>query len=209
MPIGSFDHTKHRLGDYEQRHGNLPDPTVAQLLESHRPFHNTWAETCDKLQKADADLRRMQRVRQSTIEMLEVLETLIDYFEDEDPDTLLYTLPTQYLVHGTRCPVLHAQDGTRDSGFGIWDWDCASEPRTPNFGAWDSGIQDSIFSTCLGPRTRDLKFRTQNSGLDIRNSGLGTRDSGLGTRDSGLGTRDSGLGTRDSGLNIRNLELDT
>ncbi|KAG1776254.1 hypothetical protein EV702DRAFT_1198576 [Suillus placidus] len=77
-----------RLGDYEQRHGNLPDPTVAQLLESHRPFRNTWAETCDKLRKADADLRRMQRVRQSTVEMLEVLETLIDYFEDEDPGSM-------------------------------------------------------------------------------------------------------------------------
>ncbi|KAG2347754.1 hypothetical protein BDR05DRAFT_944777 [Suillus weaverae] len=128
MPIGSYDHTGNRLGDYEQCHGNLPDPTVAQLLEANRPFCITWAETCNKFRKADADLWRMQRVRQSTVEMLEVLETLIDYFEDEDPDTLLYTLPTQYLVHGAQCPVLHAWDGTQDSGFGIWDWDCAWEP---------------------------------------------------------------------------------
>ncbi|KAG2336120.1 hypothetical protein BDR05DRAFT_953587 [Suillus weaverae] len=149
MPIRSFDHTEHRLGDYEQCHGNLPDPTVAQLLESHRPFCNTWAETCDKLRKADADLRRMQRVRQSTIEMLEVLETLIDYFEDEDPDTLLYTLPTQYLVHGARWPVLHAQDGTRDSGLRTQDSGFGTgtvlqnpEPRT-----LELGTRDSIFST--------------------------------------------------------------
>ncbi|KAG1767069.1 hypothetical protein EV702DRAFT_1271838 [Suillus placidus] len=228
MPIGSFDHTEHRLGDYEQRHGNLPDPTVAQLLESHRPFRNTWAETCDKLRKADADLRRMQRVRQSTVEMLEVLETLIDYFEDEDPDTLLYTLPTQYLVHGARWPVLHAQDGTRDSGFGIRDWDCASEPRTPNFGARDSGLGTRASGTQYSaqyqtlsyqPRTpkfgardysaRDPGLGTSNSELGTRDLTFGTRDSGLGTRDSGLGTRDSGLGTRDSGLDIRNLELDT
>jgi hypothetical protein len=41
-----------------------------------------WAETCDKLRKADADLRRMQRVRESTSEMLKVLDTLIEAFED-------------------------------------------------------------------------------------------------------------------------------
>ncbi|KAG1768231.1 hypothetical protein EV702DRAFT_1282398 [Suillus placidus] len=93
MPIRSYDHTEiesilDHLGDYEQRHGNLPDPTVAQLLEADRPFHITWAETCDKLRKADADLQRMQRVRQLTVEMLEVFETLIDYFEDEDPSSM-------------------------------------------------------------------------------------------------------------------------
>ncbi|KAG1782881.1 hypothetical protein EV702DRAFT_1264838 [Suillus placidus] len=93
MPIRSYDHTEiesilDRLGDYEQHHGNIPDPTVAQLLEADRPFRITWAETCNKLRKADADLRRMQRVRQSTVKMLEVLETLIDYFEDEDPSSM-------------------------------------------------------------------------------------------------------------------------
>ncbi|KAG1879700.1 hypothetical protein C8R48DRAFT_686760 [Suillus tomentosus] len=55
-----------RLGDYQQRHGNLPAPTVAQILEADGPFRMAWAETCDKLQKADADLRRIQRVREST-----------------------------------------------------------------------------------------------------------------------------------------------
>ncbi|KAG1764867.1 hypothetical protein EV702DRAFT_1272221 [Suillus placidus] len=225
MPIGSFDHTEHRLGDYEQRHGNLPDPTVAQLLEADRPFRITWAETCDKLRKADADLRRMQS------------QCLI-------VETLLYTLPTQYLVHGARWPVLHAQDGTRDSGFGIRDWDLCFRTPNPNFGARDSGLgtRDSVLGTRdsglqfgnsdsgltfgtreltrdprprdsdsgprdSGPRTRDsgLGLGTRDSGLGTRDSGLGTRDSGLGTRDSGLGTRDSGLGlgTRDSGLGTR------
>ncbi|KAG1783673.1 hypothetical protein EV702DRAFT_1273904 [Suillus placidus] len=46
MPIGSYDHTEIEsildcLGDYEQRHGNLPDPTVAQLLKADRPFRIT------------------------------------------------------------------------------------------------------------------------------------------------------------------------
>ncbi|KAG1859474.1 hypothetical protein C8R48DRAFT_674006 [Suillus tomentosus] len=62
MPIGSYDQAENRLGDYEQRHGNLPAPTVAQIPEADRPFRVAWAETCDKLRKADADLRRMQRV---------------------------------------------------------------------------------------------------------------------------------------------------
>ncbi|KAG1846472.1 hypothetical protein C8R48DRAFT_779475 [Suillus tomentosus] len=87
MPIGSYDQAEiqsivDRLGDYEQRHGNLPAPTVAQILEADRPFRVAWAETCDKLRKADADLRRMQRVRESTSEMLKVLDTLIEAFED-------------------------------------------------------------------------------------------------------------------------------
>ncbi|KAG2091177.1 uncharacterized protein F5147DRAFT_780057 [Suillus discolor] len=87
MPIGSYDQSEiqtivDRLGDYQQCHGNLPAPAVAQLLEADRPFRMAWAETCDKLQKADADLRRMQRVRESTSEMLKVLDTLIEFFED-------------------------------------------------------------------------------------------------------------------------------
>ncbi|KAG1866345.1 hypothetical protein C8R48DRAFT_772443 [Suillus tomentosus] len=87
MPIGSYDQAEiqtivDRLGDYQQRHGNLPDPTVAQLLEADRPFRMAWAETCDKLWKADADLQRMQRLRESTSEVPKVLDTLIDIFED-------------------------------------------------------------------------------------------------------------------------------
>ncbi|KAG1738805.1 hypothetical protein EDD22DRAFT_959440 [Suillus occidentalis] len=78
MPIGSYDQTKiqtivNRLGDYHQRYGHVPDPTVAQLLE---------ADTSDKLLKADADLWRMQRVRDSTSKLLKVLDTLISTFED-------------------------------------------------------------------------------------------------------------------------------
>jgi hypothetical protein len=70
------------LGDYHQRYAHVPDPTVAQLLEADRPFQNAWADTSNKLLKADADLRRMQRVRDSTSELLKVLDTLISTFED-------------------------------------------------------------------------------------------------------------------------------
>ncbi|KAG1759350.1 hypothetical protein EDD22DRAFT_906509 [Suillus occidentalis] len=80
MPIGSYDQTEiqtivDRLGDYHQRYG-------PQLLEADRPFRTAWADTSDKLRKADADLRRMQRVRDSTSELLKVLDTLISSFED-------------------------------------------------------------------------------------------------------------------------------
>ncbi|KAG1717463.1 hypothetical protein EDD22DRAFT_945961 [Suillus occidentalis] len=77
MPIGSYDQTEiqtivDRLGDYHQRYGRrLTDP-----------FRTAWADTSDKLRKADADLRRMQRVRDSTSELLKVLDTLISSFED-------------------------------------------------------------------------------------------------------------------------------
>ncbi|KAG1764989.1 hypothetical protein EDD22DRAFT_881653 [Suillus occidentalis] len=78
MPIGSYDQTEIQT----IRYGRVPDPTVAQLLEADRPFRTAWADTSDKLQKADADLRRMQRVRDSTSELLKVLDTLISSFED-------------------------------------------------------------------------------------------------------------------------------
>ncbi|KAG1752012.1 hypothetical protein EDD22DRAFT_914804 [Suillus occidentalis] len=86
MPIGSYDQTEiqtivDRLGDYHQRYGRVPDPTVAQLLEADRPFQTAWADTSDKLRKADADLQRMQRVRDSTSKLLKVY-TLISSFED-------------------------------------------------------------------------------------------------------------------------------
>jgi hypothetical protein len=70
------------LGDYHQYYGCVPDPTVAQLLETDRPFRTAWADISDKLLKADADLQRMQRVRNSTSELLKVLDTLISAFED-------------------------------------------------------------------------------------------------------------------------------
>ncbi|KAG1726552.1 hypothetical protein EDD22DRAFT_853530 [Suillus occidentalis] len=86
-PIGSYDQTKiqtivDRLGDYQQCYGRVPDPTVAQLLEADRPIQMAWAETYDKLLKADVDLWRMQRVRESTSELLKVLNILINFFED-------------------------------------------------------------------------------------------------------------------------------
>ncbi|KAG1761646.1 hypothetical protein EDD22DRAFT_953829 [Suillus occidentalis] len=61
MPIISYDQTKiqiivDHLGDYQQRYGHVPDPTVAQLLKADRLFQMAWADTSDKLQKADADL---------------------------------------------------------------------------------------------------------------------------------------------------------
>jgi hypothetical protein len=79
MPVQSIGD---RMHEYKHHHGPLPRPTVAQLLEADRPFCMAWAETCDKLHKADADLRRMQRVRQATAEMLQVLDTLIASCED-------------------------------------------------------------------------------------------------------------------------------
>ncbi|KAG1734843.1 hypothetical protein EDD22DRAFT_925244 [Suillus occidentalis] len=87
MSIRSYDQTKIQtivdsLGDYHQRYEHVPDPTVAQLLEADRPFRNAWADTSDKLLKADADLRRMQRVRDSTSKLLKVSDTLISSFED-------------------------------------------------------------------------------------------------------------------------------
>ncbi|KAG2107943.1 uncharacterized protein F5147DRAFT_773926 [Suillus discolor] len=86
-PIGCYDDSEiQSIGDcmheYKHHHGPLPRPTVAQLLEADRPFRMAWAEICDKLRKADADLRRMQRVRQATAEMLQVLDTLIASCED-------------------------------------------------------------------------------------------------------------------------------
>ncbi|KAG2366114.1 hypothetical protein BDR07DRAFT_1480526 [Suillus spraguei] len=43
MPLGSYDQTEFesildRLGHYQQRHGNLPEPTVHQLLKANQPF---------------------------------------------------------------------------------------------------------------------------------------------------------------------------
>ncbi|KAG1873172.1 hypothetical protein F4604DRAFT_1925668 [Suillus subluteus] len=88
MPIGSYDQTEiqsiiDRLGDYQQRQGHIPHPTVAQLLEADRPFRMAWAETSDKLRRADMDLQRMQRVRQSTSEMLVVLDRLIESYDED------------------------------------------------------------------------------------------------------------------------------
>ncbi|KAG2094379.1 uncharacterized protein F5147DRAFT_657147 [Suillus discolor] len=156
MPIGSYDQAENRLGDYQQRHGNLPAPTVAQLLEADRPFRVAWAETCDKLRKADADLRRMQRVRESTSEMLKVLDTLIEAFEDSSSPWYLYTLPTQYSLPGLLCSVL----GARYLGLGT---------RGSVVGARGSvlGVRYLVFGTWA------LVLGDRRSGFGIRGSVLG------------------------------------
>ncbi|KAG1807949.1 hypothetical protein EV424DRAFT_1350527 [Suillus variegatus] len=122
MPIGSYDQAENRLGDYEQRHGNLPAPTVAQILEADRPFRVAWAETCDKLRKADADLRRMQRVRESTSEMLKVLDTLIEAFEDSNTLQYYSVFCARYSGLGSWGSVVGARYsglGTRGSVLGV------------------------------------------------------------------------------------------
>ncbi|KAG1721035.1 hypothetical protein EDB19DRAFT_1917579 [Suillus lakei] len=78
-PFGSYEHTglqsiQDRLGDYKHRHGNLPDPSIPQLLEAERPFRMAWVDTSDKLRRADEDLRRMQRAEWMTVEMLKRLD---------------------------------------------------------------------------------------------------------------------------------------
>ncbi|KAG2085344.1 uncharacterized protein F5147DRAFT_659540 [Suillus discolor] len=217
MPIGSYDQAENRLGDYQQRHGNLPAPTVAQLLEADRPFRMAWAETCDKLRKADADLRRMQRVRESTSEMLKVLDTLIEFFEDSILAARLSVLGTPYSVLGARCSgfgvrysVLGARcsvpgarcsvPGAQCSGFGAW---CSG------FGAWCSGF-GAVYFTCsvlstwylYTPPTQSSLPGCLCSVLGTRYSVLGTRCSVLGVRGSVLGVRYLGLGTRDLGFGI-------
>ncbi|KAG2109813.1 hypothetical protein DEU56DRAFT_902739 [Suillus clintonianus] len=84
-PFGKYQHEKYRLGDYKRRTGGLPDPSIQLLLEAERPFRTAWAETSDKLKKADADLQRLQRVEQMSIEMLKVVDSLIALFEEDKP----------------------------------------------------------------------------------------------------------------------------
>ncbi|KAG0694475.1 hypothetical protein DFH29DRAFT_880689 [Suillus ampliporus] len=62
---------------------NLPDPSIPQLLEAERPFQTAWAETSDKLKKADADLQRLQRAEWMSVEMLKVVDSLIQRFEEQ------------------------------------------------------------------------------------------------------------------------------
>ncbi|KAG1726591.1 hypothetical protein EDB19DRAFT_1914577 [Suillus lakei] len=86
-PFGSYEHTglqsiQDQLGDYKHRHGNLCEPSIPQLLKAEQPFRTAWVDTSDKLRRADEDLRRMQRAEQMTIEMLKVVDSLIDEFEE-------------------------------------------------------------------------------------------------------------------------------
>ncbi|KAG0694697.1 hypothetical protein DFH29DRAFT_880549 [Suillus ampliporus] len=71
-PFGSFEHT-----------GYLPDPSIPQLLEAERPFRTAWAETSDKLKRADADLQRLQRAERMSVEMLKVVDSLINRLEEQ------------------------------------------------------------------------------------------------------------------------------
>ncbi|KAG1814428.1 uncharacterized protein BJ212DRAFT_1482159 [Suillus subaureus] len=88
QPFGSYEHTglqsiQDRLGDYKHHTGDLPDPSIPLLLEAEQPFWMAWAETSDKLRRADADLQRLQRAQQMSIEMLKVVDSLINRFEDQ------------------------------------------------------------------------------------------------------------------------------
>ncbi|KAG1781462.1 hypothetical protein EV702DRAFT_1192952 [Suillus placidus] len=72
QPFNSYEHTglqsiQDWLSDYKHRDGNLPDPSIQQLLEVERPFQMAWAKTSDKLKKADADLQRLQRAERMSI----------------------------------------------------------------------------------------------------------------------------------------------
>ncbi|KAG2155978.1 uncharacterized protein EDB93DRAFT_1247623 [Suillus bovinus] len=87
-PFESYNHTgiqsiQDRVWDYKQRHGHIPDPSIQQLLKAERSFRTAWAETSDKLRRADEDLRRLQRAEHLTSEMLKVLDSLILRFEDQ------------------------------------------------------------------------------------------------------------------------------
>ncbi|KAG2133587.1 uncharacterized protein EDB93DRAFT_1254800 [Suillus bovinus] len=74
-PFESYNHIgiqsiQDRVRDYKQRHGHIPDPSIQQLLEAERPFRTAWAETSDKLRRADEDLWRLQRAECLTSKML-------------------------------------------------------------------------------------------------------------------------------------------
>ncbi|KAG1743968.1 uncharacterized protein EDB91DRAFT_1246852 [Suillus paluster] len=77
------DNLQARLADFTTTHGNLPEPSIPQLLEAEQPFRTAWAETSDKLARADWELRRMQRAERASIEMLKVIDSLIQRFETQ------------------------------------------------------------------------------------------------------------------------------
>ncbi|KAG2158035.1 uncharacterized protein EDB93DRAFT_1246527 [Suillus bovinus] len=87
-PFESYNNTgiqsiQDRVWDYKQQHRHIPDPSIQQLLEAERPFQTAWAETSDKLRRADEDLQRLQRAECLTSKMLKVLDSLILRFEDQ------------------------------------------------------------------------------------------------------------------------------
>ncbi|KAG2037359.1 hypothetical protein BDR03DRAFT_982338 [Suillus americanus] len=74
-PFGSYEHTglesiQDWLGAYKDHTGNLADLSIQQIMEAERPFCMAWAETSDKLRRADVDLLRMQRAERLSVKML-------------------------------------------------------------------------------------------------------------------------------------------
>ncbi|KAG1734384.1 uncharacterized protein EDB91DRAFT_1084047 [Suillus paluster] len=88
-PIGSFEHSElqslqDRLSSYKQVNGGLPAPSIPLLIKAERPFRITWADTSDKLQRADAELQRLRRAEQASIEMLKVVDSMIRQCEERN-----------------------------------------------------------------------------------------------------------------------------
>ncbi|KAG1727974.1 uncharacterized protein EDB91DRAFT_1086273 [Suillus paluster] len=61
----------------QQDNGGLPAPSIPLLIEAERPFQIAWADTSDKLRRADAELQRLRRAEQASIEMLKVVDSMI------------------------------------------------------------------------------------------------------------------------------------
>ncbi|KAG2351432.1 hypothetical protein BDR07DRAFT_1385984 [Suillus spraguei] len=88
MPLGSYDQTEcehlivHHLNQFwiawtitNSVMAIFQRPTVHQLLEADRPFRVAWADTSDKLRRADMDLQRLQRAKQMSSELLLMMHT--------------------------------------------------------------------------------------------------------------------------------------
>ncbi|KAG1816890.1 uncharacterized protein BJ212DRAFT_1480743 [Suillus subaureus] len=61
QPFRSYEHTglqsiQDQPGDYKHRTSDLPDPSIPLLLKAKRLFWMAWAETSNKLRRADVDL---------------------------------------------------------------------------------------------------------------------------------------------------------
>ncbi|KAG1720226.1 uncharacterized protein EDB91DRAFT_1257077 [Suillus paluster] len=88
-PIGSFKHSglqslQDRLSSYKHDNGGLPVHSIPLLIEAERPFQMGWADTSDKLRRADAELQRLRRAEQASIEMLKVVDSMIRQCEEQN-----------------------------------------------------------------------------------------------------------------------------
>ncbi|KAG1745814.1 uncharacterized protein EDB91DRAFT_1080079 [Suillus paluster] len=88
-PIGSFEHSglqslQDRLSSYKQDNGGLPVPSIPLLIEVEQPFQMAWADTSDKLQRADSGLQRLRRAEQASIKMLKVVDSMICQCEEQN-----------------------------------------------------------------------------------------------------------------------------